>query len=316
MRGVEGERGELASRLNPEVPGPFIGPLPLAGTGWEDVDRLGAWECVLNPFLSMSTVPGPLETKWARIMSTILRAVLTAQDEPSLTRALKWFLLAPQAFLRQAKRGSEAGRSYVAGRFNAAMEDDWGSVLRLLMVDRKREEERKRRRKGARRKEKSEMEKREDQRKVALSHLSKGEISKAVSRLTSFGVASTEDPDVMAALRAKYVERGKDLPDTVTIGQPVDSLGGLKEALLSLPTGVSPGTGGLRGEFLTSLAEVWDENSMGLLEDFGMMYLNGQLPPWWYRVWGSVTTVPLFKTEARETVRPVGVRNPLIRTPG
>ena len=315
VRGVPaGERGELADRLDPEVPGPLIGPLPLAGTGWEDIDRLGAWECALNPFLSMSTVPGPVQTKWARVMATILRAILNAQDETSLTRALKWFLLAPQAFLRQAKRGSEAGRSYVAGRFNSAMEDDWGSVLRLLMVDREREEERKRRRKGARRKEKSETEKREDQRKAALSHLSKGEIGKAVSRLTSFGVASTEDPAVMAALRAKYVERGKDLPDTVLMGQAVDSLSGLKETLLNLPTGVSPGTGGLRGEFLACLAEVWDDNTMGLLEEFGMLYLNGHLPPWWYRVWGSVTTVPLFKTVERETVRPVGVRNPLIRT--
>ena len=51
----------------------------------------------------------------------------------------------------------------------------------------------------------------------------------------------------MAALRAKYVEQGKDLPDTVMMGQPINSLGGLKEALLNLPTGVSPGTGGLRG---------------------------------------------------------------------
>ena len=39
------------------------------------------------------------------------------------------------------------------------MEDDWGSVLRFLMVDREREEERKRRRKGVRRKEKNETEK-------------------------------------------------------------------------------------------------------------------------------------------------------------
>ena len=44
------------------------------------------------------------------------------------------------------------------------------------------------------------------------------------------------------------------------------------------------------------------------------MYLGSHLPPWWYKVWGSVTTVPLFKTVERETVRPVGVRNPLIRT--
>ena len=53
---------------------------------------------------------------------------------------------------------------------------------------------------------------------------------------------------------------------------------------------------------------------MDLLEQFGMLYLSGQLPGWWYKIWGSVTTVPLFKTEERETVRPVGVRNPLIRT--
>ena len=53
---------------------------------------------------------------------------------------------------------------------------------------------------------------------------------------------------------------------------------------------------------------------MQLLKDFSMLYLCASLPPWWYRVWGSVTTVPLFKTEARETVRPVGVRNPLICT--
>ena len=131
-------------------------------------------------------------------MATILRAILDAQDKVNLA-----FLLAPQAFRRQSKRGGEDGQSYVAGRFNAAIEDDWGTVLHHLMVNRVREEERKRSRKG-RGKENSETEKKEIQRKVALSHLSKGEISKAVSRLTSFWVASTEDPAVMAALRVKY----------------------------------------------------------------------------------------------------------------
>ena len=40
-----------------------------------------------------------MQVEWAKIMATILRALLNAQDEASLTRALKWFLLAPQAFL-------------------------------------------------------------------------------------------------------------------------------------------------------------------------------------------------------------------------
>ena len=165
---------------------------------------------------------------------------------------------------------------------------------------------------GKARRQKSEEEIRESQRTEALTHLQKGEISKAVSRLTSFGVASMDDPTVMAALRSIYVARGKELPESVIMGQPIDSLGGLKETLLKLPTGVSPGTGGLRGEYLTCLAEVWEDHTM--LEQFGLMYLCGQLPAWWYRVWGSVTTVPLFKTVERETVRPVGMRNPQIRT--
>ena len=89
MREVsEGERGELADWLDPKVPGPFIRPLPLAGT---------SWECALNPFLTMNTVPGPVQVRWDRIIAIILRVVLNAKDKPSLTMALKWFLPAPQA---------------------------------------------------------------------------------------------------------------------------------------------------------------------------------------------------------------------------
>ena len=206
------------------------------------------------------------------------------------------------------------GRSSVAGRFNAAMDGDFGMVLRLLRQDKEKEEEARRREAGRNRRQKSEVEMKEVQRKVALSHLQKGEISKAVGRLTSFGVANTDDPAVMAALKSKYVVRGKDLPASVVMGQPVDSLEGLKETLLQLPTGVAPGTGGFHAEYLTSLAEVWEDGTMALLEEFSMMYLCGKLPPWWYRIWGTVTTVPLYKTVERVTLRPVGVRNPLIRT--
>ena len=96
-------------------------------------------------------------------------------------------------------------------------------------------------------------------RKVALEHLAKGQISKAVARLTSHGVADTRDPTVMAGLRSKYVARGREMPATVTLGQPVDRVAGLKDTLLNIGTGTSPGTGGMRGEFLTCLAEVWQD---------------------------------------------------------
>ena len=131
---------------------------------------------------------------------------------------------------------------------------------------------------------------------MALEHLAKGQISKAVARLTSHGVADTRDLTVMAGLRSKYVARGREMPATVTLGQPVDRVAGLKDTLLNLGTGSSPGTGGMRGEFLTCLAEVWQDGDMARLEDFSMLYLTGALPAWFYKVWGSVTTVPLFKT--------------------
>ena len=52
---------------------------------------------------------------------------------------------------------------------------------------------------------------------------------------------------------------------------------------------------------------------MNSLEDFGMRYLRGELPPWFYTVWLTVQTVPLYKTEERDTIRPIGIRNPLVK---
>ena len=52
---------------------------------------------------------------------------------------------------------------------------------------------------------------------------------------------------------------------------------------------------------------------MSKLEEFGMRYLAGQLPPWWYRIWMTVATVPLYKTTAKITVQPIGIRPCLSR---
>ena len=101
-------------------------------------------------------------------MEIVLRSILTAPDEISLTRALKWFLILPHAFLRQSKRGGQVGRSSVAGRFNAAMDGDFSTVIRLLMLDREKDEEARRREAGRTRRQKSEEEIKEGQRKSAL----------------------------------------------------------------------------------------------------------------------------------------------------
>ena len=77
--------------------------------------------------------------------------------------------------------------------------------------------------------------------------------------------------------------------------------------------GLAPGTGGLRAEFLISLAEKLEEHHMELLESFGMRYLEGSLPSWFYRVAQTVTTVPIYKNSQKESVRPLGIKNQMIR---
>ena len=80
---------------------------------------------------------------------------------------------------------------------------------------------------------------------------------------------------------------------------------------MSKRRGKAPGTGGFRGEFLQVLGDLLEEEHMRLLEDFGLRYLHGELQAWFYIVWLTVQTVPLFKTKDKTTVRPIGIRNPL-----
>ena len=120
-----------------------------------------------------------------------------------------------------------------------------------------------------------------------------------------------DDPVVRAALQSKYKPREKDLPATVTKGECLQALGGLRESLLELATGVSPGFGGLRNEHLRCFAEVGEQEDINLLESFSLKYLNGELPPWFSKVWNSVSTVPLYKPD--DSVRPVGIKPSFIR---
>ena len=141
--------------------------------------------------------------------------------------------------------------------------------------------------------------------------LSRGQIGRAVRRICSSGVASMDDPQVRNALQDKYKPREKDLPASVTKGQCIQSLGGLRESLLGLATGVSPGFGGLRNEHLRCFAETGEEDDLKAMESFSLKYLNGEFPPWFSKVWNSVSTVPLYKPDG--TLRPVGIKPSLIR---
>jgi hypothetical protein len=88
----------------------------------------------------------------------------------------------------------------------------------------------------------------ERNRKNALLLLSKGKISKAARIINSHGIGSMEDPHILHQMEQKYPERGILLPASVSRGQCVDNLRGLRDVLLDLQWGVSAGTGGMKPE--------------------------------------------------------------------
>jgi hypothetical protein len=182
----------------------------------------------------------------------------------------------PKAVFRQARRGGKTGKGQIRRRVNCLVRDDWGGLLDLLVKD--CQLAKKEKRKG-RQTETPELEKK---RRSALILLAKGPISKAAKRINSTGIANIEDPAILAQMRSKYPDRGRPLPQSVSRGQCVDNLAGLRDNLLSLKGGISPGTGGMRNEYLTCLAEIWEPDKMGLLEHFGIRYLTGMFPPWWH----------------------------------
>ena len=152
-------------------------------------------------------------------------------------------------------------------------------------------------------------------RKTVLSLISRGQVGRARRRIMSNGLASMEDPMVKEAMEAKYPERSHTLPSSVFNGDCMDSLPNLGENLLDLEPGVAAGFGGLRNEFLRCLAFHWTFADFKFLEHFGLQYLNGKFPPWFFKVYSSVSMVPFSKSEERDPakVRPVGIKNTLFR---
>lgn len=320
MGGVVGEQeeeeeeyGELSDRCSPEVPGPRVTqPEGETVDGWHFIDQLGTMECFMSRFTTVQDVPGPYQAAWTMAWATVLQREVAAETDLAKERALKWICFLSQGLLRTPRRGSRAGRGAVAQRFRAVVQGDWGSLVTMWRSDVVRMEERDRRREGrVSTRLQGRVEEEEKLRREVLSLIGTCEVGKAVARLNSNGVASMDDPMVRQQMAAKYPAREQELPARVAKGEAVSSLRGLREGLKALKRRRSPGSGGLRPEFLRVVGERMEEEHMKLLEDWGKRFLDGLLPPWFYVVWLSIQTVPLYKTTTRNTVRPIGMRNPL-----
>jgi hypothetical protein len=123
---------------------PGAGPVVPGVPGFNTIDTWDTWDCVLSPCTPMTDVPPPHREKWASGLTYILQKILEAQSEEQLNRALKWFLVFPQATLRQAKRSGKKGQgaAMVASRFQAVVDRNWGRLLDMLRKDRREEERR------------------------------------------------------------------------------------------------------------------------------------------------------------------------------
>ena len=69
----------------------------------------------------------------------------------------------------------------------------------------------------------------------------------------------------------------------------------------------------MRPEYLVVLGERLDQTGMDRLEQLGLDYTAGKLPSWFYKLWLTTQTVPLYKTAEQEAIRPLGTRHSLTR---
>ena len=149
----------------------------------------------------------------------------------------------------------------------------------------------------------------EVQRREVLSLLQSGMVSKAMNRVTSHGVADCRDQGNQQQVKRKFPAREVPLPDQVSRHKAIDSFRDLRGSLLSLDAGISPGSGGIKNEYLVALGERMEDEGIKLLEQFGMAYIAGELPAWMYLVWLSIQTItkPMAQTSGlshQETTLP------------
>ena len=64
---------------------------------------------------------------------------------------------------------------------------------------------------------------------------------------------------------------------------------------------------------MVALGERMENDEIKLLEDFSLQYVAGELPSWFYAVWQCIQTVAPFKDSSKQSVRPLGLKNSLIK---
>ena len=277
--GGEGGGGEprflLTGRALPDLPPPTR--VEEEGDGWRAIHRLGALDSFLCTFPLLQEVPEQHKSAWARAHGTILRRWREAVEEEERTTALLWLGFMPQCMQRKpVARGGKVGRAQVAYRYTCLQGGDWGSLVELWEGDVERRQRRSEGRGGRREEEESI----ETKRREVQGLIQAGQVGRAMNRVTSHGLASADDPEVKRQLKSKFPDRQDILPASVPLVRPIDSFQDLRECLLTLETkrGTSPGSGGMRPEYLVALGERMEARELEDLEAFCLAYTTWGAP--------------------------------------
>ena len=310
------EQFDLTEWLDPEVPGPLLSPSNNSSE-LSAVDKLGAWDCALSRFQTISDIPQAFRSKWAHIYDGVMRhweRGVSNQDKEAIDRALKTLLILPQLLLRQASRGGKRGQSGpgLAARFDLALQGEWSALVEQWEADLRRLEDRESRRRHTPRPEDEERKRREQ----VLRMISAGQISRAAKRIDSFGLGDLNNDATRASLQSKFPQRSRPLPPSVPRGQCLEGLGNiLKDSMLQIVRGTASGPGGGRGEYLICLAQQWNAEQFRRFENFSMQFLHGETPPWFGKVMRAISTIAAYKTKETnpDQVRPIGVLHEICR---
>ena len=312
--GIEQEGLSLQERERPVVP-PAEDQGP-ATQGWESIRRLGGWKAFLVECPMLEEISEQHKGAWCTAWSESLRRWKESTTEHPRETAMLWMSFWAQGLQRKPSRGGRQGRVEVASRYNCVLEEDWAGLIDRWERDKLKRDEKFAARRSRPNKQSEEYEQKElaKQRRVVIGLIEAGQLGKAMGRVTSHGLGDIREQDVKDQLSEKFPPRQRPLPDTVSNIKPIDSFRNLRSSLLSLNPGTAAGSGGLRNEYLVAMGERMEDQELNLLEEFGLAYSACELPSWFYRVWQTLQTVAPYKDIDQEFVRPLGLKNSLIKT--
>ena len=216
--------------------------------------------------------------------------------------------------LRLPHKGGRRGRLMFAARFQAFESGEYSKLVTWYLQDRARQESRPR----SRRRQTEAVEEAKAIVK-ALDFIAAGEISRAVRLLDSNGLADVSDPAVVAQLEAKHPARKQPLPPLPNGGaptpRPLDVR--LRGVYGRLRRKCAPGPDNMRNEYLITLDREYDNaqasDAIRQHEALATLFVNGQLPTWYYAVQSASLIVASIKNDpgggATPDVRPIAMGN-------